>query len=621
VRILGLIAAAWVVVVIACLVHVAVVLPPLLVLATASVLRGGRTLLDRLMFAVALLLGLTCAGALLFAVWPWGLDPIPVAGVAFTALILIAAAARRRPVLPRVHPTDLLSLAVAGALGVFAGRPLYGSHVDQLNRIMRGEDLARHIDLFDTIRRTGGYLFQHPDAARQHLYQGMVTYPQGSHMIDALIDGFVRSGGHNYGSGFSMMVHFYGYFACWFGLLGMAMIWAVQWLAGANLTTGRRIVLIAFVATLLVTTEPLALMVWGYPSELAGIAEMVLLVALLARPARRMRQQLLIVASLVVAVGFTYYLFLPGAGLAAAIWVLRERRRVGRYRIFAAAAALLGGALAVTPALLGLTIGGQGDAILVPGGTPASLTYLLLLVCMVLAGLIGRRALHSRIWRGYTWCAFSVAALIGGLMLVKALRGGSAGGYYVNKSVHLGIVVLAVGAGSLLHYLPAPRRTRESALRRIGSGVPAVLATVVVIASFSLMRDARVTLTAAPNTNWAHTYLEGRYGGNPTRAVDVFAEYQDELGKPPVMTYFLTASPHESYLRTLFLGTLQRTSGELALGLYDGSALDSPTRLQGMVALMKDPVRIVVDSAETMQEAQRVKDLYPDHPIEVVWAP
>jgi len=100
-RVGGLVAAAWLGIVVVYAAGLALVLPPLLLLAVASLLRGGRTLLDRLMLATGLLLGLTCVAGLVFTIWPWGMHPVPVAGTAFTALILLAARHRRRPALPR----------------------------------------------------------------------------------------------------------------------------------------------------------------------------------------------------------------------------------------------------------------------------------------------------------------------------------------------------------------------------------------------------------------------------------------------------------------------------------------------------------------------------------------
>src|SRR2546421_9279972 len=79
-------------------------LPPLVLLATASLLRVGRTLLDRLMLALCLLLGGTCAAGLPLSVWPWRLQPRPGAILALTVLAVLAAVPRPPPPRPVPHP-------------------------------------------------------------------------------------------------------------------------------------------------------------------------------------------------------------------------------------------------------------------------------------------------------------------------------------------------------------------------------------------------------------------------------------------------------------------------------------------------------------------------------------
>ncbi|TWH69244.1 hypothetical protein [Micromonospora olivasterospora] len=103
-RLVGWLAAAWLGPLLAYALGVAAVLPVVVLGLTAALLRGGRTLLDRLVLAGALLLGATCAAGLLFSAWPWGLHPVPVSGTALTVLLGVAAATGRRPRLPRPAP-------------------------------------------------------------------------------------------------------------------------------------------------------------------------------------------------------------------------------------------------------------------------------------------------------------------------------------------------------------------------------------------------------------------------------------------------------------------------------------------------------------------------------------
>ena len=572
--VLLLVMAAWALVVAARAVHAAIVLPFALLVSVAAVLRGGQTLLDRLMLAMGLLTGLTCSGALVFAIWPWGLRPVAVAGVAFTVLIVVAGLTNRRPTLPRPRVGDVLSLAGAAAVAALVAGPLpiRGHHPPNL--MLAGEDSARHVSIFDAIQHTGGYLFQHWDAARQQVYPGLITYPQGSHMIDAVLDGFLRSGSPTPAGGTSLLEHYIGFSIGWYAFLALSMCWAAQWLAGGSLTLGRRIALVATIAGCCAATELFTLLTLGYLSEAAGLAEVVLLVAVLARPVPRPRQQLVTMASLLVAVGFTYYLFLPAALLATAVWLLAHRRQVVRLPITLLTCAAVGAGTAVVPPVLGLTVGHQGGAILLAGLQPP---YRLLVVLGggVLAGLLSRRARGSGVWRSYRWSALSVVAAT--LLFTVAQRSaGSAIGYYATKSLHLVIAVLIVGLGSVTLYLPSLGRPRMPLGRTLASAAAGVLVAVLALAGLGMLRGDRPGQRPV-DTVWARGYRLS--AGSIVAADAIRTEYDRQAGGEPVPTIMLDDSGYQSYLRTLFLGAMERTSGTLAPGFYNGDPVDSPTGL------------------------------------------
>src|SRR5260221_5420996 len=97
----ALLAAAWVVPLLTHLLRADVVLLRVLVVATASLLTLGSTLFDRLFLAAVLLATASIPAGLLFSVWPWGLNPVPVAGGTLTVLIVAGVVLRRSPALPR----------------------------------------------------------------------------------------------------------------------------------------------------------------------------------------------------------------------------------------------------------------------------------------------------------------------------------------------------------------------------------------------------------------------------------------------------------------------------------------------------------------------------------------
>src|SRR5204863_37982 len=125
--------------------------------------------------------------------------------------------------------------------------------------------------------------------------------------------------------------------------------------------------------------------------------DLLLRVALLARPAAGGRAQILVVASLLVALGFTYYLFLPGLALAAAVSVLRHRRP------FALVTGLVGAGFALTPPVIGVLAGGQAAAVNASGGLRNSRDALLALALLVAAALASAAGRRSPVWRAYRW--------------------------------------------------------------------------------------------------------------------------------------------------------------------------------------------------------------------------
>src|SRR6266511_2730176 len=211
------------------------VLPVVIWLGTASLLRSGRSLLDRVMLAAALLAGLVGPAGLLFSVWPWGLHPVPVAGVALTGLVVVSAVTGRRPQLPWAGGVaDVVTVAAAlGVTGLVAWPLLHMSATGRLARFMLGEDIVRHFTVFDTIRRVGGYLYFHQDVAATTVQHGIATYPQGSHIATALLDNFVRSSTAA-GSSLQAFEHYLWFYVAAFGFLVLSVLWAIRWVAGPS---------------------------------------------------------------------------------------------------------------------------------------------------------------------------------------------------------------------------------------------------------------------------------------------------------------------------------------------------------------------------------------------------
>jgi hypothetical protein len=595
-----LVALAWLTVSVLYLTGAAAVLPPLLLLATASLLRGGRTLLDRLVLALFALLGAACLAGLVFSVWPFGLHPVPVAGSAATALIVLAARTGRRPQLPRPRGADAIALGCAAVVAAVAAWPVaHATPSGRLAILLDGEDLARHAAVFDAIRHLGGYLFLDRVAAGRLVYGGMIDYPQGSHLAVALLDGFARSSDRSFGSGTAMLEHYLIGALAGYALLALALIWAAQWLAAGALTTTRAVALAALVAAVCGFGEMVELLSFGYPSQVLGLAAAVVLLALLARPLPRARDQLLVVSLLLAAVGFTYYLYLPPVGLAYLVWLSRRRwTRTSRLMSLAC------GVVAAGPMTYGLLVAHQGDALFTIGYLVLSRGAIAALAVAVATGLLTRRGRRSRIWRRYALTFVPVAAFAG-VLLVGQRMFGVGSGYYANKALYLVFALLLAGAGATALHLPRPAAARR---RSLPFAVPAVLAIAA--------------LTGAGRGNqpdgisWGEAWLRGADAGRVAQADVLLAAYTRFPASPPTLVVGDDAGL-ESYRMTLFLSTMQRTSGDTAGAIYNHLPVTSPGRLDAAVDTYRS-VRLLALSDAALDRARAVAARHPAVQVEVV---
>ncbi|MGH3416258.1 MAG: hypothetical protein ACRDSS_07315, partial [Actinocrinis sp.] len=90
------------------------------VFGTGGLLRAGATIVDRLFITAALLVGLAIVGGLLFSLWPWGLEPVAIGGLALS-LLVAAYLWRDAPPPWRAWPTRLLGSDLVLLLGFAAG--------------------------------------------------------------------------------------------------------------------------------------------------------------------------------------------------------------------------------------------------------------------------------------------------------------------------------------------------------------------------------------------------------------------------------------------------------------------------------------------------------------------
>ncbi|MFG3556809.1 hypothetical protein ACGGAQ_20730 [Micromonospora sp. NPDC047557] len=598
----------WIVPFAANAVHAAWLLPPLILLGTASLLRSGRTLLDRVTLALALLAGLTCAAGLLFTVWPWGLHPVPVTGLALTVLTLSAVLSRRMPRLPRPGWSDIASFAAAALGAGYLASPYLRTDrfSERLNLAMAGEDNSRHPALFDAIDRLGGYLFIDPDTAREYVFSGLVHYPQGWHLTTALLDGFLRSAGDP-PTGTRLMDHYLFWCLATFAGLLLVLCWAVQHVAGP-LRPLLRVVLIIATTALALGTELPRLLVAGYPSETFGLSLSTILIALVVRPLRRLREQLIVVGALLIGIGFSYYLFLFPVGGMVLCWLVADRRRLRARAGTVAAVAVPTALLAPLIALLGLLIAGQSEALTAPGGTPMVETYntLLGLGAIVLAAVLTRTNLGESTWRRYL-VTLAVALLFSASIAVANLVTGTEPAYYFGKTAHLVIVVLILGASALVRLVPvpAPRVDAASRRQRVTQALPAVatatLVTLAVLAGTGLLGwTGGYFHRTGKDRTWATDWARRDVSGISRSASIATTANRNYPAIPGTVTLIIDKRANQGYRESIFLSAMQGTSGQTEPGIYF-SIFEEPARTVEILRRTPRPLRLIVASPEAQQ--------------------
>jgi hypothetical protein len=605
--------AAWAVPVAAYVLGVAWLLPPLVVLITASLLRIGRCLLDRLVPATMLLVGAACAAGLLWTVWPWGLHPVPVGGFATTALLVVAAITGRRPHLPKAAWTDTLIAGAAVALSALYAWPYLTADgtVGRLATALAGEDNARHQALFEVIGRRG-YLFADRTAAAGDILTGMIFYPQGWHLNAAVLEAF-RRGPDPAQGGLYAFQHYLAWLLGTQSLLLITMIWAAVWIAGHRTHMLQRVIIVVSLASLAVVSEIPRLLASGYPSEMLGLAFAIVLVAVVVRPVARIREQSLLLGALTVGIAFTYYFFLIPAVPLLVLWFVAERQRWRDHRGLLVATAGVATLVAATPATLGLVLANQAEHLIAQvGGQPNVMACVVMLV-IVVGGLAARpgqpfphkrRYLHALI----VCVAFPLVIAAGNLVAGTSPR------YYFGKSIHLLVAVLIIGVGAVVRLLPVPGEASDGLgivrSRRIALATVSAL-SVPAIALFGVYGPGGLFLfhLGMVDTTWTGAWLN-RYYENPLVATIVNSANRTYPAVPGTMTLIFDKGLLNGYRETLMLSTLQGTTAQTQTGIYN-LPFTEPDRTRLTLERAPGRVRIVIANEAALP---RVEGVLRDQP-------
>jgi len=426
------------------------VLPVLLVGALVVVQRGATTLLDRVVLALGQLFGALCLGGLVISWWPWGFNPVAIFGVAFSVLATLGCL--RGESLPRVGDRrDALVVLGWLAVTVLAAVPFVArDRAGRLAVMAPGEDLIRHFGLYDAIGHLQGYAFLHIEAAKPILPDvGLLTYPQGTHFLYALL-------GRLAGVGDGRVAALDWFLWCELGsftFLVLAVLWAVRRVAGPGASAPSLALVLAPVAAYLIFGDLVSVLTRDFPNELLGLGLVALLAAVLARPLHGAGEQVVTVCLLLVGLSFTYYLYLPPVGLAALVWAIARRRQLRWWLLLALVTAPL---LLITP--LSNPGANHGNVLLLRGtALQADRPVLVLLVAAAIIGLVtARRAPAVRTLALLFSLVLAVDALFATYQLILI----DATVYYFEKLLHLLAVVALIALGTLPRLIRSVRFVR-----------------------------------------------------------------------------------------------------------------------------------------------------------------
>ncbi|MFJ4185757.1 hypothetical protein [Kitasatospora sp. NPDC089509] len=568
----GGLALSWLVPAVLVALHLGVVLLPLLLIATAAVIRVGGVLLDRLFVAALILFGAVLTFGLAFSLWPWGLSPVATTGVLSSVLTVAAWAARRAPRLPlRFRWSDLLVLGTFAGFWHYLFHPVAGSSAaERVAYFATAEDRLSHFSFFSGIQSVGGYNFLHQDAARAYLIPpSEVTYPQGSHFLLAWVDRFFHTGADP-GDMVQTMNRYFLYLLVAYALFCTALVWAARWIGGPRLRGWRAAAVCATVGSIMFASNYLDLLAHGFDSTFIGLLLIALALAVLIRPAMGRVEFLLAASAGLIAVTYTYNIYgaFIGVALLGAL-VVHRRRFAGRWwwTLGALACAL---AVAALPSVLSV----MGDLDVASASNMSGPSVSADRAILIGGGLLGLLAAAMPRNRRTATGQAHLAVLLGtgGLLsafAVYQLHTIGKYSYYFHKMTAVGVVVALISIGAVGSVLQTSHRGSGNAwTRRVGELVLSGLTVATALSLFANVQWGFLATKDSPSAWSANPLVAWGRGGFET---DMGPKGMDGLkvlhSDGPVIA--LVSNDDVKNLKATWLASLMNRRGGDMKALYD----------------------------------------------------
>lgn len=592
----ALFAGAWIVPVLTQLTRTDPLLALLIVFGTGGLVRVGSTVIDRLFVTIALLIGLAIVGGLVFSLWPFGLQPIALGGLALT-LLVAAYLWLDAPPPWRTWPRRMLGSDAILLLGLVGGflvaywpswSTIAGSKLGYAG--MTGDRL-RHFNLFDTIHRYGGYTFLMQGKVKSAADPGMIAvYPPGQHYVYALADIFLRSSA-NPGNAANELLRYNMWVCLGYGFMIASVAWAARWVAGPMLKGWRRVFLTTAIAAYLCVgafTEA----IWStWDPQVFGMAQLAILAAICFRPPRGWRTHAALMALLFVAVCLTYELFAPFAAILIAVSLVYYRKRLLPHwkTLLVVTIVALPAAASEYIAASHAGLSGSTASQAIGFTIPLSWLVMTMLGCFSVFGFFTRSARRRpSAVVGLVAAVLSTLAVLA--MMAYMFDTIGAVSYYFWKVVEAWAVILMVGAGSFGHLLPRPRLA-VSGWKGFGIGVCAFLLAIGVTRSFwwstTLTKVPAAANAANPGAQWqpgsggtwASAWMADRIAPDNISVLGALQQEHLLISKVPTITVIFT-DPLSNVNMSLQLAVLNQRAGEMAPVIYP-SGTDANRGLNG----------------------------------------
>ncbi|MEU7091109.1 hypothetical protein [Kitasatospora aureofaciens] len=553
--------------------HLGILLLPLLLVATASVIRVGGVLLDRLFVAALILFGGVLTLGLVFSLWPWGLSPVATTGTMFSVLTVAAWAARRAPRLPlRFRWSDLLVVGTFGGLWHYLYHPVAGATAaERVAFFATSEDRLSHFSFFSAIEGVGGFNFFHQDAARAYLMPpSEVTYPQGSHFLLAWTDTLVHSAA-NPGDMLQTMNRYFLYLLVAYALFCTALVWAARWIGGPRLRGWRAAAVCATVGSIMFASNYMDLLVHGFDSTFIGLLLIALSLAVLVRPAMGRTEFVLAASAGLITVTFTYNIYGAFVGVALLGALVAHRRKFAGYWWWTLGALLCALGVAALPSVLSV-MGNLDVASASNMNGPSVGADRSVLIGGGLLGLLAAAMPRSR--RTATGQAHLAVLLGTGAVLsaFAAYQLHSIGrySYYFHKMTAVGVVVALISVGAVGVMLQTPYRGTSRALpRRLGELALSGLAVAAALSMFANVqwgflatKDNPSAWSGNPLVAWGRGEFESDMG---PKGVEALAPLRGTGG--PVIA--LVSNDDYKNLKATWLASLLNRRGGDMKALYE----------------------------------------------------